>query len=264
MDIYDVLTMVGGLCLFLFGMNIMGESLERAAGSSLRSLLGKLTTNRMLGFLTGMAVTAVIQSSSATTVMVVGFVNSGLLSLGQAINVIMGANVGTTVTAWVLSLSGVEGDSLLIQLRHPCFQRIACLVQILIFSSKHFQFLLLFFIESKIRVFAIRYDLIIAIGGNGCIRIRSRTYQRESCRQDQQQAGGSGQQKFPGDVPLLAGFQHGFLGLADGIQKIVFIHRGKSSFRRHSRSLCRVRDRQSRTLVSFMPYRAAMSLWLSM
>ena len=119
MDIYDILTMIGGLCLFLFGMNIMGESLERAAGNSLRSLLGKLTSNRMLGFLTGMAVTAVIQSSSATTVMVVGFVNSGLLALGQAINVIMGANVGTTVTAWVLSLSGVEGDSLFIQLLKP-------------------------------------------------------------------------------------------------------------------------------------------------
>ncbi len=119
MDIFDVLTMIGGLCLFLFGMNIMGESLERAAGNSLRSLLGKLTTNRMLGFLTGLAVTAVIQSSSATTVMVVGFVNSGLLQLGQAINVIMGANVGTTVTAWVLSLSGVEGDNLFIQLLKP-------------------------------------------------------------------------------------------------------------------------------------------------
>ena len=119
MDIYDILTMIGGLCLFLFGMNIMGESLERAAGNSLRSLLGKLTSNRMLGFLTGLAVTAVIQSSSATTVMVVGFVNSGLLALGQAINVIMGANVGTTVTAWVLSLSGVEGDSLFIQLLKP-------------------------------------------------------------------------------------------------------------------------------------------------
>ena len=119
MDIFDILTMVGGLCLFLFGMNIMGESLERAAGNSLRSLLGKLTTNRMMGFLTGMAVTAVIQSSSATTVMVVGFVNSSLLSLGQAINVIMGANVGTTVTAWILSLSGVEGDSLFIQLLKP-------------------------------------------------------------------------------------------------------------------------------------------------
>ena len=119
MDLFDILTMIGGLSLFLFGMNIMGESLERAAGNSLRSLLGKLTTNRMLGFLTGMAVTAVIQSSSATTVMVVGFVNSGLLSLGQAINVIMGANVGTTVTAWVLSLSGVEGDSLFVQLLKP-------------------------------------------------------------------------------------------------------------------------------------------------
>ena len=119
MDIFDILTMIGGLCLFLFGMNIMGESLERAAGNSLRALLGKLTSNRMVGFLTGMAVTAVIQSSSATTVMVVGFVNSSLLTLGQAINVIMGANVGTTVTAWILSLSGVEGDSLFIQLLKP-------------------------------------------------------------------------------------------------------------------------------------------------
>ncbi len=132
MDIYDILTMIGGLCLFLFGMNIMGESLERAAGNSLRALLGKLTTNRMLGFLTGMVVTAVIQSSSATTVMVVGFVNSGLLALGQAINVIMGANVGTTVTAWVLSLSGVEGDSLFIQLLKPTnFTPILALVGII-------------------------------------------------------------------------------------------------------------------------------------
>ena len=119
MDIFDILTMIGGLSLFLFGMNLMGESLERAAGNSLRALLGKLTSNRMLGFLTGMAVTAVIQSSSATTVMVVGFVNSGLLTLAQAINVIMGANVGTTVTAWVLSLSGIEGNSLFIQLLKP-------------------------------------------------------------------------------------------------------------------------------------------------
>ncbi len=119
MDLFDVLEMIGGLCLFLFGMNIMGESLERAAGNSLRSLLGKLTTNRMLGFLTGMAVTAVIQSSSATTVMVVGFVNSGLLALGQAINVIMGANVGTTVTSWLLSLGGIEGDNIIIQLLKP-------------------------------------------------------------------------------------------------------------------------------------------------
>ncbi|MBQ7801349.1 MAG: Na/Pi cotransporter family protein [Oscillospiraceae bacterium] len=119
MDIFDILTMIGGLCLFLFGMNIMGESLERAAGNSLRSLLSKLTGSRIAGFLTGLAVTAVIQSSSATTVMVVGFVNSGLLTLSQAIGVIMGANVGTTVTAWILSLGGISGDSLFLQLLKP-------------------------------------------------------------------------------------------------------------------------------------------------
>ena len=119
MDIFNVLTMIGGLCLFLFGMNLMGDALERRAGSSLRGLLGKLTTNRMLGFLTGLAVTGVIQSSSATTVMVVGFVNSGLLTLGQAINVIMGANVGTTVTAWILSLSGIESGNVFVRLLKP-------------------------------------------------------------------------------------------------------------------------------------------------
>ena len=119
MDIFDVLTMIGGLCLFLFGMNVMGESLERAAGNSLRSLLSRLTGSRIAGFLTGLAVTAVIQSSSATTVMVVGFVNSGLLTLRQAIGVIMGANVGTTVTAWILSLGGISGESLFIQLLKP-------------------------------------------------------------------------------------------------------------------------------------------------
>ena len=119
MDLFDILTMIGGLCLFLFGMNIMGEALERRAGSSLRLLLGKLTTNRMLGFLTGLAVTAVIQSSSATTGMVVGFVNSGLLTLGQAINVIMGANVGTTVTSWILSLGGIESSNVFIRLLKP-------------------------------------------------------------------------------------------------------------------------------------------------
>ncbi len=119
MDIFDVLTMIGGICLFLFGMNLMGEALERRAGDSLRSILSKLTSNRLLGFLTGMAVTAVIQSSSATTVMVVGFVNSGLLSLAQAIGVIMGANIGTTITSWVLALGGIEGESLLLQLLKP-------------------------------------------------------------------------------------------------------------------------------------------------
>ena len=119
MDIYDILTMIGGLCLFLFGMNLMGEALERAAGNSLRTLLSKLTGSRFLGFLTGLAVTAVIQSSSATTVMVVGFVNSSLLTLKQAIGVIMGANVGTTVTAWILSLGDIDGDALLLQLLKP-------------------------------------------------------------------------------------------------------------------------------------------------
>ena len=119
MDLFDVLTMIGSLCLFLFGMNIMGEALERRAGSSLRTLLSKLTSSRLLGFVTGMGVTAIIQSSSATTVMVVGFVNSGLLSLGQAINVIMGANVGTTVTAWLLALTGIGDGNLFIQLLKP-------------------------------------------------------------------------------------------------------------------------------------------------
>ena len=119
MDLFDVLTMIGGLSLFLFGMNVMGSALERRAGAGLRTILGKLTTSRLLGFLTGLAVTAIIQSSSATTVMVVGFVNSSLLSLGQAINVIMGANVGTTATAWILSLGGIEGDSLLLKLLKP-------------------------------------------------------------------------------------------------------------------------------------------------
>ena len=119
MDLFDILEMIGGLSLFLFGMSLMGEALERRAGNSLRTLLSKLTTKRMLGFLTGLAVTAVIQSSSATTVMVVGFVNSGLLSLSQAINVIMGANVGTTVTSWLLSLGGIEGDNLIVQLLKP-------------------------------------------------------------------------------------------------------------------------------------------------
>ncbi|MBQ4042437.1 MAG: Na/Pi cotransporter family protein [Clostridia bacterium] len=119
MTIFDVLNLIGGLCLFLFGMNIMGQALERRAGSSLESLLGKLTTGRIIGLLTGLGVTAVIQSSSATTVMVVGFVNSGLMTLKQAINVIMGANIGTTATAWILSLGGIDGDALWLKLLKP-------------------------------------------------------------------------------------------------------------------------------------------------
>ncbi|MBO7274785.1 MAG: Na/Pi symporter, partial [Clostridia bacterium] len=99
MSIFDVLTLIGGLCLFLFGMNIMGGALERSAGSKLEIMIGKLTSGKLKGLLTGLGVTAIIQSSSATTVMVVGFVNSKLMDLRQAIHVIMGANIGTTVTA---------------------------------------------------------------------------------------------------------------------------------------------------------------------
>ncbi len=119
MDIFDVLTLIGGLSLFLFGMSIMGQALERRAGEKLRSLLGKFTTGRVAGLLTGLGVTAVIQSSSATTVMVVGFVNSGLMTLKQAVNVIMGANVGTTVTAWILSLAGIDSGNFFVKLLKP-------------------------------------------------------------------------------------------------------------------------------------------------
>jgi len=119
MDIFNVLSMIWGLSLFLFGMTVMGEALERRAGSSLRSLLGKMTGSKLAGFLTGIGITAIIQSSSATTVMVVGFVNSGIMSLKQAINVIMGANVGTTVTAWVLSLSGIDSSAVFVKLLKP-------------------------------------------------------------------------------------------------------------------------------------------------
>ena len=119
MDIFKVLTMIGGLCLFLFGMNLMGQALERRAGGKLRTLLDKMTSNVFAGFLTGLGITAIIQSSSATTVMVVGFVNSGLMTLRQAINVIMGANVGTTVTAWLLSLAGIDSGNMWIKLLKP-------------------------------------------------------------------------------------------------------------------------------------------------
>lgn len=111
MNIFDVLGLALGLSLFLFGMNIMGEALKKSAGAGLKSFLGKMTSGRFRGFLLGALVTAVIQSSSATTVMVVGFVNSGTMLLSQAIGVIMGANVGTAVTSWITALSGLEGGS---------------------------------------------------------------------------------------------------------------------------------------------------------
>ena len=133
MTIFNALTLVGGLCLFLFGMNVMGQALERRAGGKLRTLLDKMTSRVFVGFLTGLGVTAVIQSSSAT-VMVVGFVNSGLLTLRQAINVIMGANVGTTVTAWLLSLAGIDSGSTWVQLLKPSsFTPVLALVGIIFY-----------------------------------------------------------------------------------------------------------------------------------
>ena len=120
MYLFKLITLFGGLALFLFGMDVMGKALERTAGGKLQTILAKMSSNVFKGFLLGMGVTAVIQSSSsATTVMVVGFVNSGIMTLKQAVGVIMGSNIGTTVTDWILSLSGLEGDSFLIQLFKP-------------------------------------------------------------------------------------------------------------------------------------------------
>ena len=119
MTVFNVFSLLGGLALFLFGMDIMGKALEKQAGGQLQKILSKLTDNPLKGFFLGLCVTAVIQSSSATTVMVVGFVNSGLMTLRQAINVIMGANVGTTVTAWLLSLGGIESSSVWLRLLKP-------------------------------------------------------------------------------------------------------------------------------------------------
>ena len=117
--IFNIVSLLGGLALFLFGMDTMGKALERQAGGKLQTILAKMSSTVLKGFLLGAAVTAVIQSSSATTVMVVGFVNSGIMTLKQAVGVIMGSNVGTTITSWILSLSGLEGDSFLIKLFKP-------------------------------------------------------------------------------------------------------------------------------------------------
>ena len=111
MSIFNVFTLMGGIAMFLYGMDLMGKALEQTAGSKLQGILSKMTASPVRGLLLGMVITAVIQSSGATTVMAVGFVNSGLMELHQAIGVIMGANIGTTVTGWLLSLSGLEGDS---------------------------------------------------------------------------------------------------------------------------------------------------------
>lgn len=119
MDIFGILTMIGGLALFLYGMNAMGDGLAKLSGGRLEQVLEKLTSRRIMAVLLGAGVTAVIQSSSATTVMVVGFVNSGIMKLSQAVGIIMGANVGTTITSWMLSLTGIEGNNIFLQLLKP-------------------------------------------------------------------------------------------------------------------------------------------------
>ena len=136
MSIFNVFKLLGGLALFLYGMDVMGKALEKQAGSKLHSILEKLTSSPLKGFLLGLVVTAIIQSSSATTVMVVGFVNSGFMTLRQAIGIIMGANVGTTVTAWILSLSGIQGDSFFMTLMKPSsFAPILAFIGILLYMA---------------------------------------------------------------------------------------------------------------------------------
>ena len=137
MTVFNVFSLLGGLALFLFGMDIMGKALEKQAGGQLQKILSKLTDNPLKGFFLGLCVTAVIQSSSATTVMVVGFVNSGIMELHQAIGVIMGSNVGTTVTSWILSLSGLQGDSVLIKMLKPTsFSPLLAFIGILLYMCK--------------------------------------------------------------------------------------------------------------------------------
>lgn len=138
-DIFNFLTMIGGLAMFLYGMNAMGDGLAKMAGGKLERILEKLTANPIMGVLLGFVVTAVIQSSSATTVMVVGFVNSGIMKLSQAIGIIMGANIGTTATAWILSLSGLEGQSFIMKMVKPTsFSPILAIigVALLMFAKK--------------------------------------------------------------------------------------------------------------------------------
>ncbi|MBQ8589111.1 MAG: Na/Pi cotransporter family protein [Firmicutes bacterium] len=134
MDIFSVFTMLGGLAMFLYGMSIMGDGLEKAAGNRLKGILETASKTPVRGFLLGMIVTAVIQSSSATTVMVVGFVNSGIMKLSQAIGIIMGANVGTTATSWILSLTGLQGESFFIKMLKPSsFSPILAVVGIIMY-----------------------------------------------------------------------------------------------------------------------------------
>lgn len=134
MDIFDILSLIGGLALFLLGMSLMGSALEKKAGGKLKTILASLTSNPFKGFALGLVVTAIIQSSSATTVMVVGFVSAGIMTLHQSIYIIMGANVGTTVTAWILSLAGIEGSNVYITMLKPdSFTPIVALIGIILY-----------------------------------------------------------------------------------------------------------------------------------
>ena len=136
MDIFAILSLIGGLALFLYGMNVMGDGLTKVSGGKLEKILEKLTSNPIKAVLLGAGVTAVIQSSSATTVMVVGFVNSGIMKLSQAVGIIMGANVGTTITSWILSLSGIESSSFFIQMLKPTsFSPILAIIGLLLMMS---------------------------------------------------------------------------------------------------------------------------------
>ncbi len=136
MNIFKLFSMLGGLAMFLYGMSVMGDGLKKLGGGKLETILEKLTSNKLMGVLLGAVVTAVIQSSSATTVMVVGFVNSGIMKLTQSIGVMMGANIGTTVTAWILSLSGVEGDSIIANMVKPeNFTPILALIGIVLYMT---------------------------------------------------------------------------------------------------------------------------------
>ncbi|MBR5437841.1 MAG: Na/Pi cotransporter family protein [Clostridia bacterium] len=138
MTLFDVLSLIGGLSLFLFGMNLMGSSLEKKAGGQLKAVLGKMTDSPVKGFTLGLIVTAIIQSSSATTVMVVGFVNSGIMTLHQAVGPIMGANVGTTVTSWILSLANIKGGGIMDLFKPDSFVPVLALigVYLLMFNKK--------------------------------------------------------------------------------------------------------------------------------
>ena len=136
MDFFDLLTMIGGLALFLYGMNAMGDGLSKLSGGRLESILEKLTSNRLMAVLLGAGVTAIIQSSSATTVMVVGFVNSGIMRLQQAVGIIMGANIGTTMTSWLLSLVEVEGSNFIMQMLKPTsFSPILAIIGVIMIMS---------------------------------------------------------------------------------------------------------------------------------